>query len=183
MSRRILVLIGLLLQTLAVFALFVPNAYHHAFGKTITLQTVPVDPMSIFRGEYVTLDYAIGQDVPTTEKWGTVVYVTLEPNADGVYERVAVSEAKPQLSGDQVCLAGRDSGWGRIEFPEIGQYFVEEGLGKEIENVRNMHLLLADVSVQGCSGLIKQLRMGEEVPVPVPDVIPFDDGRMPPQPL
>ena len=164
MSRRVLILIGLLFQTVAVFALFVPNAYHHAVGTVISLQTVPVDPMSIFRGEYVTLDYAVGQNIPQSQEWGAVVYVTLERGDDGLYQRVAFSKDMPVLQPGQVCLAGRDRGWGSIEFPAIAQYFVEQGLGKEIEGLQRMHYLVADISINGCSGLIKGLRLGAEAP-------------------
>ena len=62
-------------------------------GREIVLAVTPVDPRSLFRGDYVILGYAItqvpappGQSPPARN--GTPVYVTLEQEADHLSQRV-----------------------------------------------------------------------------------------------
>ena len=51
--------IPLALQTILILATPVQNAYTYVSGKTITLQTVPVDPYDVLRGYSQTLSYSI----------------------------------------------------------------------------------------------------------------------------
>lgn len=60
-------------------------------GEEIRLKTIPVDPRSLFRGNYARLRYEIstiaGKDLAGKENLrnGEVVYVRLKPDADGLY--------------------------------------------------------------------------------------------------
>jgi uncharacterized membrane-anchored protein len=63
MSRRVAFLGCLLLELLLVFGLFLPLVMRVSEGREITLKTVPVDPRSVFRGDYVALDYEAGRGV------------------------------------------------------------------------------------------------------------------------
>lgn len=167
MQRRTWFLIGLLLQLLLVFGLFLPYVMHVSRGQRATLQTVPVDPLSIFRGEYVTLDYAVGQNVPPStddDRYGPL-YVVLEPAGDD-WRRVRITEDAtdvPELAPGQLCLrASRE--WTMLRFPDIAQYFVEEGMGRELEDARNAYRLLVDISVaDDCSAVITGVRVGEQL--------------------
>jgi uncharacterized membrane-anchored protein len=166
MNRRTLFLIGLLLMLFALFGQFLPPLFLLKSGTEISLRTRPIDPFSIFRGQYVTLDYEIGTgsgrgllDMDEPRR----VYLTLEKKGD-FYERVAVSDMIPSLKEGQVCIRG-ESRWGTTRFPDIGQYFVEEGMGKELESARNAHRLIVDAVVDDkCRAGIKGLRLGPEVP-------------------
>lgn len=163
MTRRTAVLIGFLFQLVAVFAIFIPNVILQANGTVITLRTVPVDPRSIFRGDYVTLDYEVGQGAPVNWEYGKQVFVVLAQNGD-VYERVRFAEMQPGLNPGEVCLRG-GAQYQRIDFPDIGQYFVEEGTGHDFENATRAHRLLVDVVVNDkCRAAIKGVRLGPEVP-------------------
>ena len=163
MNRRAFFLAGILFELVAVFGLFLPYIFLLQSGTPITLRTVPIDPRSIFRGDYVILGYEAGEGLPMTETYGDVVYAVLEKGGD-VYERVRFSDTKPELTEGQICLRGRTE-YQRATFPDIAQYFVEEGTGTEWEQAQNAHRLLVDAVVNDdCKAAIKGLRLGPEVP-------------------
>jgi uncharacterized membrane-anchored protein len=77
------------------------------FGNPITLETKPVDPRSLFRGNYVLLNYTIS-DVSknlTHEdfKPGEVGYVTLKEE-DGLFVASALQREKPETG---IYIRGR----------------------------------------------------------------------------
>jgi uncharacterized membrane-anchored protein len=163
MNRRTLFLTGLALMLLAIFGQFLPPLFLLKDGTPISLRTRPVDPMSILRGQYVTLDYEIGIGSGAYVTEPQQVYLTLERKGD-FYERVAMSDQRPTLQAGQVCIRGVRQ-WGAIRFPDIAQYFVEEGMGSEFESARNAHRLIVDAVVDDkCRAGIKGLRLGPEVP-------------------
>ncbi|HLD71227.1 MAG TPA: GDYXXLXY domain-containing protein [Candidatus Peribacteraceae bacterium] len=162
MNRRVLFLVGLLFELVAVFGLFVPYVMLQETGTPVTLRTVPVDPRSIFRGDYVVLGYQVGDDLPVTDDYNKPIWITLEKK-DDVYVRVHYGDEKPVLEPGQLCLLGRRN-YERADFPDISQYFVPEGTGLEIEQARNYHRLLVDAVVNDdCRAVITGLRLGQEV--------------------
>jgi len=180
MRRRTGFLVGILFELLAIFGLFVPYVLLTSSGTDITLRTVPVDPRSVFRGDYVILGYEAGADIPLSQlttkpsayEVPVPIYVILEKKGD-VYERVGVSDVQPALKEGQVCLRGNDTGWFGdvlpktidVIFPDIAQYFVEEDLGREFENARNAHRLMVNISVSpSCMAVVKGVVFGPEVP-------------------
>ncbi len=166
MNRRIAIIIGFLLQIAAVFAVLLPSVMILNAGTSATLRTVPIDPRSIFRGDYVILGYEAGQSVPMDWEYGKPVYVVLAPKGD-VYERVRLSETRPALMPGQICLQG-SAEYGRINFPDIGQFFVEEGTGNEFSQLQREHRLLVDIAVTpNCRAAIKGVRIGPEEPAPI----------------
>ena len=180
MNRRTAFLIGILFQLLAVFGLFIPYVYLLANGTTVTLRTVPIDPRSIFRGDYVVLGYEVGMNVQPEESYGPAT-VVLEQKGE-VFERVAVitDGSTPVLKPGQVCLRGQRQ-WNAIVFPDIAQYFVGEGLGRQFEEARNAHRLLVDVAISpSCRAVIRGIRFGPEVPPEeVPGVFPPPERPIP----
>lgn len=163
MNRLTLFLAGILFQLVAVFGLFLPNAQLVTDGTEIRLQTVPIDPRSLLRGDYVTLGYQIGQNISYAIETGTPVYVVLEQDGD-LYDRVSYAETKPVLEEGQQCIRGRVQ-YGAITFPDIAQYFVEEDTGRDFESARNMHRLFVDVAVsKDCRAIIKGIVLGPDVP-------------------
>lgn len=169
MTRRTLFLVGLLIQLVCVFGLFLPYVWLMQSGELVSLRTVPVDPRSIFRGDYVTLGYEAGQGITVPmESSETVQYVVLEKKGE-FYERVAQSAGKPELEQGQVCLRGT-YGWNGLTFPDIAQYFVPEGLGRELEQAQNAHRLVVDAYVNDdCQAVIRGVRLGAEAPEGVTD--------------
>ena len=111
-----------------------------AIGKVILLETQPVDPRDLLRGDYLTLSYKIS-DVPLTAfsppptapvPAGTTVYVVLEPR--GAFYAVARASTEPiSPESGQVVLRGRAQSWwntssAHLEYG-LERYFVREGTG------------------------------------------------------
>lgn len=108
------VIIGLCLtiafQVLFLFAEY-GNAVHPLWtGRKILLKTIPVDPRSLFRGNYARLNYEISnvpaQDIETGRQLrnGEIVYVKLKPGADGIYTYNGAGLVRPV---DGIFLRGR----------------------------------------------------------------------------
>jgi len=118
------------------------NEANLAFGKSVVLQTVPVDPRDIFRGDYVVLGYEIStlSNIPglQTVKEGDKAYVRLEQRGD-VWEATGVWNSYREewdvfISGKVTNV--RDN---RITMEYgIEAYFVPEGKGREIERAEDI---------------------------------------------
>ena len=123
-------------------------------GTTVVLQTVPVDPRSLFQGDYVRLDYEIARlpDWWVDQAIGQTVYVELSEGADGVWRSKGYSRESP--GSGRVFLKGTVTSRGRVDFG-IGTFFVPEGSGREIERAQDVKVRAA-VS-KGGSAVIKDL--------------------------
>jgi uncharacterized membrane-anchored protein len=118
------------------------NEISIATGKTVILQTGPVDPFDPFRGEYVQLRYDITNliNIPgiSTLENGDKAYVRLEQNGE-VWEATAVSKAKD--GNWDVFIAGEvDNVFNNQASVTYGieAYFVPQGKGMEIQNARDI---------------------------------------------
>jgi uncharacterized membrane-anchored protein len=102
--------VAIALQFLVLSGMVLKAAMPLWTGTEVRVKTVPVDPRSMFRGNYARLDYDIGQlpnsvlqDV-TSLRIGEVVYVSLESTEDGLYSIMGASLDKPSAG---VFLRGR----------------------------------------------------------------------------
>jgi uncharacterized membrane-anchored protein len=99
-------------------------------GDTILVETMPVDPRDLLRGQYMQLAYTFtrpGQfdidmaDIPV----GAGVWVIVGPNGK-FHEPVGAYTRKPEtLAPDEVALRGRWDGW-QVDCG-VGRFYVEEG--------------------------------------------------------
>ncbi len=112
-------------------------------GDRIILQTRPVDPRDLFRGEYVILRYAIENDEVVKSAAsglyeGAPIYVQLRTDDRGIASVVTAQAEKPsQLAG---WIRGQSTGFG-VRFPSLEQFYVPEGSGKKVEDLRtNLHV-------------------------------------------
>ena len=70
-------------------------------GREVRVETLPIDPRSLFRGNYARLNYAFSRlpDGALSEherlRNGEPLYVSLEQGDDGLYEYAGVSLEKP----------------------------------------------------------------------------------------
>ena len=116
-------------------------------GQEILLQTQPVDPRDLFRGDYVTLGYGISS--LDMKKLGTAgeafsagqpIYVLL--GQEGAYHvATGVQVSRPESRA--LFLKGRVSDvYGKTVRVEYGieSYFVPEGKGGELERARGKTL-------------------------------------------
>ena len=162
---RLTFLFIVLFQVLILAGLVGFNEAAIATGKTVVLQTVPVDPRDIFRGDYVALRYEISRlkNVPGLEliKEGGRAYVHLGQHGN-VWEAVEVSDAR--VKGWEVVISGEVTGIynGNYEIKYgIEEYFVPEDKGLEIQRAEDIKVL-AIVDGSG-RAMIKNLMVDGEI--------------------
>ena len=150
-------------------------------GREVTLQTRPVDPRDLLRGDYVVLGYDISQlpagalaGQPTAER-NPIVFVKLAPDANGLYQAVSVHAAPVTVTAPAVLIRGRVSyscGSTIRTFCDkltvrygLENYFVPEGEGKTLEQARNQQKLrvVAAVLPSGRAAIKRLLLDGEPV--------------------
>ncbi len=161
-------------------------------GTTIVLDTVPVDPRELFRGDYVVLRYTISRlnlsqvDNRLTKaqlKPGRTVYVALVPpsgRTQKAWKAVALFGRKPDeeelASGDQlgsyrhnaVFLKGtivqRQGHTVELKYG-IESYFVPEGEGRKLEQSAGKALTVeVTVDSEGRAVIRRMLLYGKPVP-------------------
>ncbi|MCP3379269.1 MULTISPECIES: GDYXXLXY domain-containing protein [unclassified Bradyrhizobium] len=150
-------------------------------GREVTLQTRPVDPRDLLRGDYVVLGYDISQlpagalaGQPTAER-NPVVFVKLAPDANGLYQAVSVHAEPVTVAAPEVLIRGRVSyscgSTSRIFCDKLTirygleSYFVPEGEGRKLEQARNQQKLrvVAAVLPSGRAAIKRLLLDGEPV--------------------
>jgi uncharacterized membrane-anchored protein len=143
MKIKSIVLAGvLLLQTAWMLGTVAVQEWKLTEGKIVVLETRPVDPRDLLRGDYVILNYAIStiprdkfqppltNDLPQ----GTAVYVLLEPQgkfygiAQASTTRLAPNENSVLLRGLSVWAPANGVGPVRVDYG-IERYYVREGAG------------------------------------------------------
>lgn len=150
-------------------------------GREVTLQTRPVDPRDLLRGDYVVLGYDIAQlpagtlaGQPTAER-NPVVFVKLAPDANGLYQAVSVHADPVTVTAPEVLIRGRivhSCGSTSRTFCDklqirygLESYFVPEGEGRTLEQARNQQKLrvVAAVLPSGRAAIKRLLLDGEPV--------------------
>ncbi len=120
-------------------------------GKTITLKLAPVDPRSLIQGDYVRLQYEIGEVELGEGRHEGRVFLLLKRNEEGIYTvskvyKTQIDPTKESLAEDEVIITGKYNGYNQIIFG-IESYFVPEGTGLEVE--RNAEFAKVAVSKKG----------------------------------
>ena len=128
-------------QSTFLAAMVVDRALLLQQGREITLDVHPVDPRSLFRGDYVILNYgpisrpaASLMEEPLNDR--QTLFVTLRKGDDG-WQPTAVSERYPSdVADEDVVLKGQLSrpNSRQIRYG-IESYFVPEGEGKRLEKL------------------------------------------------
>jgi uncharacterized membrane-anchored protein len=148
--QRMILIGAITFQMLVLCSMIVQSARPLVTGETILLRVVPVDPRDFFRGDYVILAYDFttqrpAGDVPFEESFaGREIFVTLVPDDDGRHWRTStVNWTEPETG---TYLRGTVDQSLRNEFG-IGQYFVQEGQGKEYEDAARSGQLSAEIAL------------------------------------
>ncbi|MET3913045.1 putative membrane-anchored protein [Bradyrhizobium sp. S3.3.6] len=150
-------------------------------GREVILQTRPLDPRDLLRGDYVVLGYDISQvpagalaGQPTAER-NPIVFIKLAPDANGLYQAVSVHAAPVTVTAPDVLIRGRvvyscgSSGRTFCDKLQIRygleSYFVPEGEGKTLEQARNQQKLrvVAAVLPSGRAAIKRLLLDGQPV--------------------
>ena len=110
-------------------------------GREITLQTAPLDPRSLFQGDYAILDYEIAEIPPrlADQPAGAQVYVTLAECGD-VWCARAYTRSEPEAA--EAYIRGVINADGRLDFG-IGTFFVPEGTGRIIEEAEDVKVVVS----------------------------------------
>jgi uncharacterized membrane-anchored protein len=130
--------------TFAVLASVAIKEWKVAHADRVTLAIRPIDPRSLFQGDYVTLAYEIERvELPAevNAKEGDKVWLLLQPDAEGVARPAGISLEKPSsgiaiagtLSYFEACPENETCREARIDY-DIAQYFIAEGSGHAIED-------------------------------------------------
>ena len=152
-------------------------------GTEVTLQTVPVDPRDFLRGDYVTLAYDISRlpggplkDQPAGAR-NPIVFVKLAPDPDGIYKAISVHAEALAVQSPEVLIRGRVV-YGATCGPKgalfcekltvhynLESYFVPEGEGRKLEQLRNQRKLtvVAAVTPTGRAAIKRLLVDGEPI--------------------
>ncbi len=148
--QRAILLGTIAFQMLVLGSMIVQSAWTLVTGETILLRVIPVDPRDLFRGDFVILGYDFTTKRPEGEtQWneshvGREIFVTLVPEGDGKHWQGSTISWEPPSSG--TFLRGKIGSDLRNEFG-IGQFFLQEGKGKEYEDAVRSRRLSAEIAV------------------------------------
>jgi len=116
------VLVVIVFQVVILLAEYLNSVYPLWFGEEVKLKTIPVDPRSIFRGNYARLNYEIDQakleGVEESElRNHTPLYVHLEKGEDGLHRATRITVDEPE-SGLFIRGRYQDEYWSnqRVKF-------------------------------------------------------------------
>ncbi len=155
-----------ILHSLALAAMIAMKQWTLATGTEVVLETAPIDPRSLFRGDYVRLNYTISR-LTAGEGFapGDDAYVLLRQDQP-YWAFVSVHRERPSPPPDHVVLKGRvrSAAIGDITLSYgIETYFVPEGEGRELERPRPGDIVSLRIAVDrfGKAGIKAVLVNGE----------------------
>ncbi len=140
-------------QLLIVLAVPSQSLYTYAFGKTVTIQTIPVDPYDLLRGYSQTLGYDVLSNwndlkkLPGGENLEKRVtfYVTLqapeslEQQPPLPWTPIAVTQVKPDnLAENQIAIAGNHLNYRSVVYGLETYYMPENKRNKINEEISNL---------------------------------------------
>jgi uncharacterized membrane-anchored protein len=142
--ERAAIIATVVVQLLILVTMILGRTVPYVGARTILLQVEPVDPRDMFRGDYVTLGYAINRIPPRMFQSGQPVYVTLVPDALGRHYHAGPFVVGPPASG--VFIRGTAVDAYRATFG-IESYYVQEGAGHDYEKAVRTRNLWAEVAL------------------------------------
>ncbi|QWK78472.1 GDYXXLXY domain-containing protein [Ochrobactrum sp. BTU1] len=164
--------VAAVLQTGILYASIEKRASVLRSGNEIVLQTRPIDPRDLMRGDYVILGYditSINRNIiqGKPEDGTRTVYVALKPDAQGLWHLSRASfEPFTDLASDEKQIRGH-SVYAISDYPDatismrygIERYYVPEGEGRAIEDSQRDLQITAVVAVDDTGkAVMKALR-------------------------
>lgn len=156
--NNILLFAAVLLQVVLLFSIQVRKEISLRSGKRITVKIVPVDPRSIFRGDYINLNYEfsrldlnkIRHDSGNFNR-GQTIFVKLARTNDEWKPIEVSSKSSGGAGADKIMLKGSVHGWPSKDAVSviygIESYFVPEGKGRDIEGKIDGKRIQAELSI------------------------------------
>lgn len=152
MTRRHVIAVAVALA--AMLAALLPPLWVRATGDEVTLAIRPVDPLSLFRGNYVDLDYDV--DLPRgADGLDGAVYAVFADERPGRLLRV--TENRPDLDDGEFCVRGLAE-YGDLSFPQIEQFFVTPERGRELEERLSEMVAVLKVT-GGCRAVLADIEL------------------------
>jgi uncharacterized membrane-anchored protein len=142
--ERLAIAAAVLFQVLVLVVMILGQTVPYVGARTVLLHVEPVDPRDLFRGDYVTLSYAITRTPSGKYQPGQSIYVRLDPDADGRHYHPGEFLLEPPASG--VFIRGKAEAYGRATYG-IESYYVQEGTGHDYENAARNRRLWAEVAL------------------------------------
>ena len=140
-------------QLLIILAIPSQSLYTYAFGKTVTIQTIPVDPYDLLRGYSQTLRYDIisnwnqlqelpgGQDLDKAKTFYVILQAPelLNKQPPIPWTPIAVSNEKPDnLTDNQIAIAGTIKSYSRAVYGLETYYMPEDQREKINREIRDL---------------------------------------------
>lgn len=173
--QKILLPVLVAAQIMALIFMIIKQENIITKGEKVILKCEPVDPRSLFSGDYVILNYTISSIDPGSVnihgdnnfKKHDYVFVGLKKNQDsGIYQAAALSRNMDDLKENySTVIKGRvENSWNLINIAYgVESYFVPQGEGLVIE--KDMENVTVEVSVteKGESAITRLFMSGMEV--------------------
>jgi len=147
---RLVIALSVLLGIAGIFVLYL--SWPLLTGKTIILDTMPVDPFDILRGQYIIINYQIS-NIPSVEgaKQGDSVYVILKEDEDKIWRHQEVVFIKGTIRS----IYGSSM---RVEYG-IEQFFFE----RNAQFPQNDLTVEAKLSSSGQARVVQLLHQGKPI--------------------
>ncbi|WP_040205243.1 GDYXXLXY domain-containing protein [Neobacillus jeddahensis] len=173
-SRTKQLILACTFPVLILVVICVKPVYTLLAGEEIILQTMPVDPTDLFRGDYVALRYE-AEEVPKQlvedevltkydKNWGELDVYVLLAEKKGVHTPVKVTMKKPSrgiyLKGTLNYIEKTEDGEEHafIEY-NLDKYYVEDNTGTEWEKASAQGDILAKIKVNNGYAILKDIEM------------------------
>ncbi len=158
MNKRLLIL--LLILTLSLAWMVGNKLWTLKTGEIVELKAEPVDPRSLFRGDYVIITTAIHrinqEDVGGDREFhkNDAIFTLIEEQPDNSWKVLSIHHDNPRkeqpLEKQQIVIKGsvtRISGSTYHTSYGIENYFIPENSGKEIEQAIGKHAISVRIAV------------------------------------
>ncbi|ARD47735.1 GDYXXLXY domain-containing protein [Sporosarcina sp. P33] len=175
-SKRNLFLVALIVPIVILLGMTWKPLFTLNTGKSIVLETVPVDPRDILYGDYVSLQFAIEEftkedlDPLLIEEFSRhdtgklTVYAVLEQEEGDLYGLKKVTHKKPAdglfLKGDMYYYGNSDADTDQTYFANFlpDRFYVSENTGMELEKLSREGQLLALLKVRDGFAVLEDIR-------------------------
>ena len=133
MNRRWIMpgLVAVIVLQISVLTIeYIASVYPLWTGKEVRLKTTPVDPRSLFRGNYAVLNYDISRvsldnmEDALLRRSGEIIYVKLKPAENNLHVFDGASFSKPD-SGLYIRGRIKSGGWSKNSQPYPVRYGIE----------------------------------------------------------
>lgn len=172
LSLKVKIALIIIIQTLVLFGMVAKKQWTLTYGAPVLLETKPVDPRSLFRGDYVRIRY----NISTIDKNSVLKDENLEKNEylfvileqqGKFWTAVEVRRDRPTLKSNQVAVRGLvEYSYGdqlNLKYG-IENYFIPEGTGMALERPKNNEKVTMQIMVDSYgNAAIKQVIVNDKV--------------------